>query len=92
MENHEDEPYAEEPFVLADEEDINELEDAPDPTNVAEAAAIRAEFSHGLDEEEASLDVSGPESAATAEAATSFAHLDPGGVVPKKLLTELRTG
>jgi hypothetical protein len=91
MDNHEEEPYADEPFVLADEEDINEVEDAPDPASVAEAATMRAEFSHVLDDEEASPDGPAAESAETAENAenaTSFAHLDPKGVVPRKLLSE----
>lgn len=73
--------YDEEPLVLADEEEIDEVEDAPDAASVAEAANLRAEFSRMEDEPESNL-----ESAENVTA--SFGHLDPKGVVPRKLLDE----
>lgn len=77
--------YDEDPLVLADEEDINEVEDAPDTASLAQTANLRAEFSQ-VDEAAEGESESSLESAETVTA--SFRHLDPGGVVPRKLLNE----
>lgn len=78
--------YEDEPMVLADEENINEVEDAPHAPSVAATAGLRAEFA---EPEIAAADAqTGAGAGGAAETLRAFGHLDPGGVVPRKLLNE----
>lgn len=87
--------YESKPEIIEDSEEVAEGEEAPDEENIAEAAReVANDFgAHGSSDdpfarsEAESIGMEG-DTGGSAEAAESFSHLDPGKVVPAKLLAQ----